>query len=56
MKCSCIQAFVCRSMTLHDERGGFNQMLLDPCFCMRLLDEKGQRFDPMLWALYFRRL
>ena len=36
--------------------GRLNQMLLDLCFCMTRHDEKGRRFDPMLWALYFRIL
>ena len=26
-------------MTLHEDRSGFNQMLLDLCFCMRLQDD-----------------
>ena len=32
---------LCFCMTLHDERGGFNQMLLKLCFCMNLHAEKG---------------
>ena len=28
-----------RNMTLHDDRGGFNQMLLDLCFSMRPQDD-----------------
>ena len=29
-------------------------MLLQLCLCMTRHDEKGRRFNPMLWALYFR--
>ena len=31
--------FVYFDMTLHEDRAGFNQMLLDLCFCMRLQDD-----------------
>ena len=31
--------FVYCNMTLHDDRSGFNQMLLDLRFCMRLQDD-----------------
>ena len=27
-------------------------MLLQLCFCMTRHDEKGRRFNPMLWALW----
>ena len=45
-------------MRLLDKRGERfkHQMLQDLGFYMTLHDEKGRRFDPMLWALYFRRL
>ena len=44
IKCCRPFGFVCCYMTQHDERvalipGGFNQMLLDLCFCMRLQDD-----------------
>ena len=35
---------LCFFMTLHDERGGVNQMLLQLCFSMTLHDEKGGPF------------
>ena len=45
-------------MTLPDDRSGFNQMLLDPCFCMRLQNdtaccEGGGGFNQMLLELCF---
>ena len=48
----------CFYMTLHDERGEWfkQQMPLDLGFYMTLHDERGRRFNPMLWALYFRIL
>ena len=47
---------LCFCMRLRDERARFNQILLQLCFCMTRHDEKGRRFNPMLWALYFRIL
>ena len=45
-------------MTLHDDRSGFNQMLLDLRFCMRLQDdtadcEGGGGFNQMFLELCF---
>ena len=39
MQCCGPFTFVYCNMTLHDDRSGFNQMLLDLRFCMRLQDD-----------------
>ena len=50
--------FIYCNMTLHDDRSGFNQMLLDLRFCMRLQDdtadcEGGGGFNQMFLELCF---